>query len=78
MATLLECQEALESGMQTLGAAVSCSPYGEIDLLAVDRVNRLTIVDVETTVGDSLLLRGMNHVDWVCATQPTCNACFSA
>ena len=64
-ATFLECQDALESGMRTLGAGVSCSPYGEIDLLALDRFNQLTIVDVETSVGDGLLLRGISQVDWV-------------
>ncbi len=65
MATLLECQNALEDGMRALGTAVSCGPYGEIDLLALDAFNRLTVVDAETTLGDGLLLRGMGHIDWV-------------
>src|SRR5262249_49406122 len=56
-ATLLECQDALEGGMRAFGAAVSCSPYGEIDLLAMDCLNQLTVIDVDTTLGDSLLLR---------------------
>jgi len=64
-ATLVECQDALESGMRALGASVSCSPFGEIDLLALDRCNQLTIVDIETSVGDGLLIRGISHVDWV-------------
>jgi hypothetical protein len=63
--TLVECEDALEQGMRALGTAVSCSPYGEIDLLAVDRLNRLTIIDIDTTLGDGLLLRGFSHVDWV-------------
>jgi hypothetical protein len=65
MATLLECQNALENGMRALEAAVSCGPYGEIDLLALDACNRLTVVDADTTPGDGLLLRGMGHIDWV-------------
>jgi hypothetical protein len=65
MATLLECQDALESGLHALGAAVSCSPYGQIDLLALDRLNQLTVIDVDTTPGDALLVRGISHVDWV-------------
>ena len=64
-AVLLEYRDALEEGMRTLAAAVSCGPYGEIDLLALDRFNRLTVVEVDTTQGDSLLLRGISHVDWV-------------
>ncbi len=64
-ATLLECQDALEGGMRAFGAAVSCSPCGEIDLLAMDCLNQLTVIDVDTTLGDSLLLRGISHVDWV-------------
>jgi hypothetical protein len=63
--TLLDCQDVLEDGLRTLGAAVSCNPYGEIDLLALDRFNQLTVVDVATTLGDGLLLRGISHVDWV-------------
>ena len=63
-ATLAECQDALEPGLRILGAAVPCSPHTEIDVLAVDRRNRLTIVDVETTLDDRLLLRGIGHVDW--------------
>ena len=54
-ATLVEYPDALENGMCALGAAVSCSPYGEIDILAVDRFNQFTVVDVETTAGDELL-----------------------
>jgi hypothetical protein len=63
-ATLLECGEALEQGMRALGVAVSCSPYGTIDVIAVDCYNQLTVIDVETAVGDGLLSRGISHVDW--------------
>lgn len=64
IATLLECGDALEQGMRALGVAVSCSPYGTIDVIAVDRYNQLTVIDVDTTVGDALLPRGISHVDW--------------
>jgi hypothetical protein len=63
--TLMECQDAIQKGMQTLGSDVPCNPYGEIDLLALDRFNRLTVVEVETSPGDLMLLRGMSHVNWV-------------
>ena len=64
-ATILECRDALEEGMRALDAAVPCGPHDEIDLLALDRFNRLTVVEVDTILGDSLLLRGISHVDWV-------------
>ena len=75
-ATLLECQDALEHGMRALEAAVSCSPYGEIDLMALDRFNQLTVIDVDTTEGDSLLLRGISHVDWVTRNLATLQRIF--
>jgi hypothetical protein len=64
-ATLTECQDALEPGLRALGSDVSCGPFGDIDVLALDRANRWTIVDVDTAPGDHLLLRGLGHVDWV-------------
>ena len=51
--------------VRAIGAGVTSHPYGEIDLLALDRADQLTIIDVETTRGDELLLRGVSHVDWV-------------
>ena len=64
-ATLREYPDALESGLQVLGVAIPCNPCGEIDLLALDRSNQLVIVEILTTPGDELLLRGISHVDWV-------------
>lgn len=65
IATLRECPGALEENLRVIDARFPCHPCGEIDLLAVDRANRLTIIEVETVVGDGLLLRGISHVDWV-------------
>ena len=64
-AALKECPGALEDNLRVIDARVACSPCGEIDLLALDRADQLTIIDVETTRGDELLLRGVSHVDWV-------------
>jgi Holliday junction resolvase-like predicted endonuclease len=63
--TLVEYPDALESGLRVLGAAIPCNPYGEIDVLALDRSNQLVIVEVLTTLGDELFLPGISHVDWV-------------
>jgi hypothetical protein len=76
IATLLECGDALEQGMRALGVAVSCSPYGTIDVIAVDRYNQLTVIDVDTAVGDGLLPRGISHVDWATRNMTTVRRMF--
>src|SRR5262249_5704155 len=47
-AMLREVQDALEDGLQVIDVSIPCHPYGEIDLLAVDRTNQLTVIDFET------------------------------
>jgi hypothetical protein len=64
VSTLLEYPDALEPGLQTLGGALPCGPSGVIDVLALDRLNRIVVIDVDTTLVDQLLLRGMSHLDW--------------
>jgi hypothetical protein len=56
---------ALEDGLRTIDANIPCHPCGEIDLLAVDRTSKLTIIDFDTTANDGLLLRGLGHFDWI-------------
>lgn len=67
---LMESDGALEEGLSAIDAKIPCPPCGEIDLLAVDRAGRLTIIDFETTFNDSLLLRGIGHFDWVVRNMP--------
>jgi hypothetical protein len=61
----LDWSGALEDGLRTIDARIPCHPCGEIDVLAVDRTSKLTIIDFDTTLNDGLLLRGLGHVDWV-------------
>jgi hypothetical protein len=63
-ATLSECRSALTEDLLAVGEGIVCSPYGEIDLLAVDHTYRLTIIDVQTMLDDGLVARGLSHVDW--------------
>jgi len=63
-ATLRECRSALADDMLAIGPGIACSPYGEIDLLALDRTQQLAIIDVQTTLDDGLVARGLGHVDW--------------
>jgi hypothetical protein len=62
---LRQVQGALEEGLRVIDAFLPCYPYGEIDVLAVDRANQLIIIDVETACDDALVLRGLGHFDWV-------------
>jgi len=61
----LDWSGALEDGLRTIDARIPCHPCGEIDVLAVDRTSKLTIIDFDTSVNDGLLLRGLAHADWV-------------
>lgn len=66
LATMLwEVVGALEEGLRGIDACIPCHPCGEIDFLALDRTNQLTIIDFETSPNDGLLLRGIAHFDWV-------------
>jgi hypothetical protein len=63
---LADLDGSLEEGLRTFDARIPCHPCGEIDLLAVDRRSKLTIIDFETTtVNDGLLIRGLGHFDWI-------------
>jgi len=62
---LWEVVGALEEGLRGIDRCIPCPPCGEIDFLALDRTNQLTIIDFETTPNDGLLLRGIGHFDWV-------------
>lgn len=64
-AALLDSHEALERGLRMFAAAVPCRPYGDIDLLGLDCFDRLTVVEIDTSVGDLSLVRGISHVNWV-------------
>jgi hypothetical protein len=66
----LDWSGALEEGLRTIDAKIPCHPCGEIDLLAVDRTSKLTIIDFDTTLNDGLLLRGLGHFDWIVRNTP--------
>ncbi len=55
---------ALEEGLRVVDASVDLEVGGTLDLVAVDRSNRLVIIDVEPAANDGLLLRGVCHLDW--------------
>ena len=62
---LHEQPEALKEGLKVIDADMPCETPGNVELLALDTTNRLVVIDVEDKPNDSLLLRGMAHLDWV-------------
>jgi hypothetical protein len=64
VAALKELDEALEEGMRPIDSNVPCESCGEIDVIAIDSIEQLTIIDCDATPGDDLLVRGMGHFDW--------------
>jgi hypothetical protein len=65
VALLRESPCVLEEGLRVIDMFVSCHPHSDIDLLAVDRADQLTVIDLETSPNDALLLRGLGHCDWL-------------
>ena len=66
LASLLKKQAgALEEGMTAIDTNILSEASGSIEILALDARNRLTIIDVDDHPNDELLLRGIDHYDWV-------------
>lgn len=61
---------ALEEGMHAIDVNVPCEIGGPISLLAVDRANRLTIIDLDVGVNENLLMCGICHFDWFVRNVP--------
>ena len=66
LASLLKKQAgALEEGMTAIDTNIPIEASGSIEILALDARNRLTIVDLDDHPNDELLLRGIDHYDWI-------------
>jgi hypothetical protein len=64
-ALLRESPGALEEGLRVIDSRLPCGTGGEIDLLALDSANQLTVIDLDTVRGDGLVMRGVAHIDWL-------------
>jgi hypothetical protein len=56
---------ALEAGMRLIDRNVRYESSDIIELLALDCTNQLSIIDLDISPNDALLLRGLGHFDWV-------------
>jgi hypothetical protein len=61
---------SLEDGLRVADVNLPLDVGGPVDLVAVDRRNRIVIVDVEPARSDDLLLRGLCHLDWFARNVP--------
>ncbi|MBN2319206.1 MAG: hypothetical protein JXR49_09010 [Acidobacteria bacterium] len=60
----------LEDGLKTIDTNVSMDSGGPVDLVAVDRFNKLSLIDIDVSGSDALLLRGICHFDWFVRNVP--------
>jgi hypothetical protein len=60
----------LEEGLRTIDTNVPCEPFGFIDLVAVDSLDQLSLINVDTVQNDESLLRGIAHFDWIARNTP--------
>jgi hypothetical protein len=67
---LREHPAALEEGMKVIDAILPCETPGDIELVGLDSTKRLAVIDVDDRPNDSLLLRGLAHLDWVVRNTP--------
>ena len=66
LAGLLKKQAgAIEEGLKAIDSNIPCETSGAIDVLAIDSKNQLVVIDLEEHPNDALLLRGIDHADWI-------------
>ena len=71
LVSLLKKQTAaLEEGLKAIDANIPCEASGNIELLALDGANRLVIIDLDDHPNDGLLVRGIDHFDWIVRNMP--------
>jgi hypothetical protein len=70
LSLLGEQPAALEEGLKVIDANLPCETPGDIELIALDSTKQLTVIDVDDKPNESLLLRGLAHLDWVVRNTP--------
>jgi hypothetical protein len=76
VAALRDFSGGLEEGLRILDEALPCPPCGEIEVVALDRMNRLAVVAVGSSAADELLVRGLAQVDWMVGNVPSLRRMF--
>ncbi len=65
VATIQASPSALEARLRAIDYGVPGGPDGPIDVLALDEAGRLVVVDVDLSATGSLLIRGLDHAEWI-------------
>jgi hypothetical protein len=79
LVTLIRKQpNALEQGMRVIDTNLPCDSVGTIEVVALSSVGQLTIIDVAEGTSDALVVRGMNHADWVARNLPIVRRMYAA
>jgi hypothetical protein len=76
VAVLKDNPGALEDGLRVIDTFIPCYPHSDINLLALNRANQLTAIDLETGVSDALVLRGLVHCEWLKHNVPNIRRMF--
>jgi hypothetical protein len=69
---------ALEQGMRVIDANLPCDGLGAIEVVALSSAGQLTIIDVSEGTSEALLVRGMNHADWMVRNLPIVRRMYAA
>jgi hypothetical protein len=65
VATVQASPSALEARLRTIADSAPGGPGGPIDVLALDDAGRLVVIDVDLSATGSLLVRGLDHTEWI-------------
>ncbi len=65
VATIQASPGAIEARLTALDFGVPAGSGGAIDVLALDNAGRLVVIDVDLTATGSLLVRGLDHAEWI-------------
>jgi hypothetical protein len=60
----------LETGLRAIDRGIPYDPVRTIDLLAIDCLNRLVVILLETAANDGMLLWAISQHDWVIGNVP--------
>ncbi len=71
LVSLLNSQTGiLEDGLRAIDTNVPVDSASPVDLVAVDRFDKLCLIDIDLSGNDALLLRGICHFDWFVRNVP--------
>jgi hypothetical protein len=64
--------------MRVIDTNLPCDTVGTVEVMALSSSGQLTIIDVADGISDALLVRGMNHTDWVVRNLPIVRRMYAA